>query len=221
MPYQAILFDLDGTLLDTLEDLADSVNRVLSQRGFSRHKLDSYRRFIGDGAAMLITRALPEDKRNVEIIRICLDAFLEDYGRSWNLKTKPYKGIPELLDSLTVRGLKMAVLSNKPHDFAKTCVKQLLPNWQFEVVLGQRDNVPPKPDPAGALEIAEWLKLSPSDFLYLGDSAVDMKAAVAASMFPVGVTWGFRTAEELRKGGCRVLIDRPLQTLDLLNSVAP
>jgi phosphoglycolate phosphatase len=121
-----------------------------------------------------------------------------------------------LLDSLTTREIKMAVLTNKPHEFAKMCVEDLLPNWPFEVVIGQRENVPPKPDPAGALEVAERLKILPSKFLYLGDSAVDMKTAVAASMFPVGAGWGFRSAEELRKNGCRVLINRPMEVLDLL-----
>ncbi|MHC4457541.1 MAG: HAD family hydrolase [Planctomycetota bacterium] len=216
MSYSAILFDLDGTLLDTLEDLADALNRVLSERGFPGHNLDSYRYFVGEGAAMLIRRALPEDKRHGDIIRDCLDAFLKDYGRNWKVRTKPYKGIPELLDSLTARKIKMAVLTNKPHKFAKMCVEEFLPNWLFEVVFGQRENVPPKPDPAGALEVAERLKIPPSNILYLGDSAVDMKTAVAASMFPVGAGWGFRPAEELRKNGCRVLINRPLEVLDLL-----
>jgi len=216
MSYNAILFDLDGTLLDTLEDLADAVNRVLSAGGFPGHSVDTYRYFIGDGAAMLIRRALPEDKRRDDIIGDCLDSFLKDYGRNWKVKTKPYEGISELLDSLTARKIKMAVLTNKPHNFAKICVEELLPNWPFEVVLGQRENFPPKPDPAGALEVAERLKVRPLDFLYLGDSAVDMKTAVAASMFPVGAGWGFRPAEELQKNGCRVIVNRPLEILDLL-----
>jgi phosphoglycolate phosphatase len=216
MSFKAILFDLDGTLLDTLEDLADSMNRVLSARGFRQHGLETYRYFVGDGSAMLITRALPEDQRYEEIIRDCLDAFLKDYRRNWKIKTKPYRGIPGLLDAVTARGIRMAVLSNKPHDFTKMCVSELLFNWQFEAVLGQRENVPRKPDPAGALEIAERLNLVPSEFLYLGDSAVDMKTAVAASMFAVGVTWGFRTADELQQNGCKVLVDQPLEVLDLL-----
>jgi phosphoglycolate phosphatase len=216
MSYKAILFDLDGTLLDTLEDLADSANRVLSAGGFPQHQLEAYRYFVGDGLAMLITRALPEDQRNEEIIRDCLDAFLKDYRRNWKVKTKPYKGITGLLDALTTRGIRMAVLSNKLHDFKRLCVSEFLFNWQFEAVFGQRENVPPKPDPTGALEIAERLNLVPSEFLYLGDSAVDMKTAVAASMFPVGVTWGFRTADELQKNGCKVLIDQPQEVLDLL-----
>jgi phosphoglycolate phosphatase len=217
MSYSAIIFDLDGTLLDTLEDLADAVERVLSARGCPGHSLDAYRFFIGNGAAKLIMRALPEDQRHDEIIRVCLDDFLKDYGQNWNVKTKAYPGIPELLDSLAARKIKMAVLSNKPHDFTKNCVNALLPNWQFEVVLGQRKTVPPKPDPTGALEVASRLKLSPSEFVYLGDSAVDMKTAVAATMFPVGAAWGFRTADELQRGGCRMLIKQPLDLLDLFD----
>ena len=216
MPYNAIIFDLDGTLLDTLEDLADAANRVLSARGFPVHGLDSYRFFIGDGAATLIKRALPNDKRDANMIRDCLDDFLRDYSQTWNLKTKPYQGIPELLDSLVVRHIRMAVLSNKPHEFTKVCVKELLPNWPFEVVLGQRETAPPKPDPAGALEIAARLQISPSDFIYLGDSAVDMKTATAASMFPVGAGWGFRPPDELLSSGCRALINQPAEVLNLL-----
>lgn len=216
MSREAVIFDLDGTLLDTLEDLADAVNRVLSANGFPQHSLEAYRYFVGDGAAMLIRRALPEEKRTADIIGNCLKAFLDNYGRNWKVKTKPYPGIPEMLDALTARRCKMAVLSNKPHGFTRHCVADLLKNWQFEVVLGQRENIPPKPDPAGAFEITKQLNLGPSKFVYLGDSAVDMKTAVAASMFPVGVTWGFRTVDELLENGCKVLIDRPLEILDLL-----
>ena len=110
----------------------------------------------------------------------------------------------------------MAILSNKPHEFTKVCVAELLPRWHFEVVLGQRNTVPPKPDPAGALEVAAQLQISPSDIIYLGDSEVDMKTAAAASMFPVGAAWGFRPADELLTSGCRALINQPLELLDLL-----
>ena len=216
MPYKAILFDLDGTLLNTLEDLGDAVNRVLAAMRFPTHKLDEYRYFVGDGTAMLITRALPEEKRNDDTIRACLEAFRQDYGRNWKLKTRPYDGVTEMLDDLTAHGLKMAVLSNKSHEFTKRCVADLLPNWTFHVVLGQRDAVPLKPDPAGALEVAERLNIPPANFLYLGDSAVDMKTAIAAGMFPVGVLWGFRLAEELQENGAQALIERPSEVLNLL-----
>lgn len=191
MPYKAVLFDLDGTLLDTIEDIGAAANRILEQNGFPIHSMDAYRRFVGDGALNFIIRALPEDKRIDTIIHPCLDAFLEDYGRNWNVKTKPYDGIPELLDTLTARRLKMAVLSNKPHEYTKQCMAGFLSDWNFDVVFGQRDDVPGKPDPAGALEIAEQLNIAPSDFLYLGDTETDLKTSIAAGMFPVGALWGF------------------------------
>lgn len=216
--YKAILFDLDGTLLDTLEDLGNSANRVLSQKGFPTHALDSYRYFVGDGSAMLITRALPEDKRNDDMVQLCLDAFLKDYRRNWNVSTKPYDGIAKMLDSLTAHRIKLAVLSNKRHDLTKLCVTELLHKWRFEAILGQRKNVPRKPDPAGALEAAQILNISPSDFLFLGDSAVDMKTALAAGMFPVGALWGFRPAKELLQSGARALINEPPEILNLLAS---
>jgi len=217
MPHKAVLFDLDGTLLDTLSDIGAAVNRVLAGKGFPAHELDVYRYFVGDGSAMLINRALPKEKRTDDVIRTCLAAYLEDYGRNWNVMTKPYEGIPEMLDALSDCGLKMAILSNKNHELAKRCTKELLSNWNFEVVIGQRNGVPPKPDPAGALEVAKRLNLPPVDFLYMGDSGVDMKTAVASGMFPVGVLWGFRSMGELRDNGSLALINRPSEILSLLD----
>jgi len=216
MPYKAILFDLDGTLLNTLEDLGNAVNRVLSEKGFPTHKLDAYRYFIGEGTAMLITRALPKEKGNDSTIHACQEAFLKDYGNNWNVKTRPYDGVTEMLDALTARRLKIAVLSNKPHEFTERCVTDLLPTWAFDVVLGESNTVPQKPDPAGALKVAKCLKIPPADFLYLGDSAIDMKTAIAAGMFPVGALWGFRSIEELQESGAQALIERPLEILNLL-----
>jgi phosphoglycolate phosphatase len=217
MPYQAILFDLDGTLLDTLEDLADAMNRVLAGKGFPTHELDAYRYFIGDGAAMLVTRVLPEAARSDALIQTCLAEFRQDYGENWRVKTQAYDGVQEMLDKLTARGLPMAVLSNKPQAFTRRYVSELLADWRFDVVLGQREGVPRKPDPAGALEIAELLNIAPADFLFLGDTAGDIKTAVAAGMYPVGVLWGFRPAEELLDGGAQALIARPLEILELLD----
>ena len=217
MPYKAILFDLDGTLLDTLKDIGNAVNRVLAGKGFPTHELNAYRYFVGDGTAMLINRALPEEKRNDDVIRACLTEFFGDYGRNWNVKTKPYEGIPEMLDALNDRGLKMAILSNKPHELTKQCATELLSNWNFDVVIGQRNGAPPKPDPAGALEVAKRLNIPPADFLYIGDSGVDMKTAVASGMFPVGVLWGFRSMGELKDNGSLALVDRPSEILSLLD----
>ena len=217
MSIKAVLFDLDGTLLDTLKDIGNAVNRVMAGKGFPTHELDVYRYFVGDGSAMLINRALPEEKRNDDVIRACLTEFLEDYGRNRNVKTRPYEGIPEMLDALNDRGLKMAILSNKPHELTKQCATELLSHWNFEVVIGQRNGTPPKPDPAGALEVAERLNLPPADFLYVGDSGVDMKTAVASGMFPVGVLWGFRSMGELKDNGSLALVDHPSEILSLLD----
>lgn len=216
MKYKAIIFDLDGTLLNTLDDLGNAVNRVLLDMGFPAHALDEYRSFIGDGVAKLINRALPEKNRDEDTVRACLQGYREDYHKNWNVHTRPYEGIPELLDALKEQGLKVAVLSNKPHDAANLCVTEFLSKWRFDVVLGHRDGTPHKPDPAGALEISKRLNISPAEFLYLGDSGVDMETAIAARMFPVGALWGFREAEELEKSGAQALISHPLEVLNLL-----
>lgn len=215
--HSAVLFDLDGTLLDTLEDLGHAVNRMLTSRGFPTHRIDVFRSFIGDGTAMLISRALPEGHRDHETVQRCLEIFLKDYGQHWNVRTRPYDGIPEMLDTLTSRGLRMAVLSNKPDEFTKRCVTELLSRWSFDLVIGQRDGVPPKPDPTSALEVADRLDVPAASFLYLGDSGIDMKTATAAGMFPIGVLWGFREAEELREGGARALMTHPQDIVTFLD----
>jgi phosphoglycolate phosphatase len=218
MSYHAVLFDLDGTLLDTLDDIGNAMNRVLAQNGFPAHPIDAYRHFVGDGAHMLILRALPETERDESTVRLCLEGFLEDYAQNWKVMTKPYEGIPEMLEALASSGLKTAILTNKPHTFSEQCVAEFLSCWRFDIVIGQRDNFPRKPDPAGAMEIAGFLDIPAENFLFLGDSAVDMQTAVAASMFPVGALWGFRSADELKQNGAKALIDHPLKLLNLLDN---
>ena len=217
MKYEAVLFDLDGTLLDTVDDIGDAANRVLSNRGFPIHPISTYYQFIGEGVKVLFTRALPhQEERSEDLINTCLKEFVEDYRRNYDVKSKPYDGIPEMLNALSERNLKLAILSNKPDPLTKDCVTSLLSNWDFGVVFGQRDSVPRKPNPQAALEIAEKLTISPSNFIYLGDTAIDMKTAVSAGMFPVGVAWGFRPVKELKENGARVIIDKPIQLLDLI-----
>jgi phosphoglycolate phosphatase len=218
MKYEAVLFDLDGTLINTVDDIGDAANRVLSNRGFPIHPISTYYQFIGEGVKVLFTRALPQEKRNEDLINTCLKEFVEDYRHNYNVKSKPYDGIPEMLNALNVRGLKLAILSNKPDPLTKDCVTSLLSNWDFDVVFGQRDSVPRKPNPQAALEIAEKLSISPSDFLYLGDTAIDMKTAVSAGMFPIGAAWGFRSVKELNENGARVIIDKPIQLLDFIKA---
>lgn len=217
MPFKTVIFDLDGTLLDTLEDIAGATNRVLKEKSFPTHKLDAYRYFVGDGSKMLITRALPEDKRDEDTVLTCFKMLIKDYGQNWKINTKPYEGITEMLDVLKARGLKMSVLSNKPHEFTKRCVTEFLSNWSFDVVLGQRDKFPQKPDPVCAIKIARQIDMLPSDFLFLGDTAIDMKTAIAAGMFPVGALWGFRPLKELQESGAGALIKKPIEIFNLLD----
>lgn len=217
MHFKAILFDLDGTLLNTLEDLSVAANNVMKKNGFPAHTIDGYRFFVGDGIATLMKRALPEDKRSEDVIRLCIKAYREEYSRNWKVKTRPYDGITEMLDALTSRHLKMAVLSNKPDEFTKQCVNEFFPRWTFGVVLGQRSSLPIKPDPSGAIEIARCLNVSPADFIYLGDTAIDMKTATASGMFPAGAMWGFRSEQELLENGARVLLKKPQEVVGLLD----
>jgi len=146
-----------------------------------------------------------------------LEAFLREYNLNWDLNTKLYDGVPELLDTLTSKNIKMAVLTNKPQHFAELCIQKFLPDWRFAVILGQRDGIPIKPDPTGSLEIAHCLDIPEQEFLYLGDSDIDMKTAVSANMFPVGAMWGFRSEKELRESGAIEVIDSPKELLKFMN----
>lgn len=216
MHYRAVIFDLDGTLLDTLKDIADSANRVLADRNMPMHPPAAYKQFIGEGVRQLFLRALPVAQRAESTVQECIEAYRGEYARNWNVKTRPYAAIPEMLDALVALGIKLAVLSNKPDEFTQTCVRELLPAWRFHAVLGATDALPRKPDPAGALEILGRLGTEAGSCLYLGDSGVDMKTAVAAGMFGVGALWGFRDSHELERDGAQALIEHPMQLLDLL-----
>jgi phosphoglycolate phosphatase len=216
MIYKAVLFDLDGTLLDTLKDIAHSVDKILERHHFPTHQLADYRSFISDGIVMLVTRSLPEDYRNESTIKACVEEFHKTYAQRWNRMTRPYGGIIETLEKLAARNLKLAVFSNKTHDFTIKCVEEFFPNIPFDFILGQSDDIPPKPDPTGAFHIADKLGLLSNQILFVGDSAVDMKTAVAAGMFPVGALWGFKTYEELKFSGAKALIEHPKEILYLM-----
>ena len=216
MRYRAVLFDFDGTLLDTLRDLAESVNSVLSRSGFPEHSLEAYRHFVGEGIEELARRVLPEGHREEATITRTLTDVRQEYRQRWPNHTRPYEGIPELLDALTARRVKMAIVTNKPDDSTRTMAARLLPRWKFDVIVGATTEMPRKPDPKGALEAARRLRLSPEAILYVGDSDIDMKTANAAGMYAVGVLWGFRSADELIRNGAKVLIRKPLELLELL-----
>jgi phosphoglycolate phosphatase len=194
---RAAIFDLDGTLLDTLEDLADSMNDALRRIAFPAHPLASYRQFVGDGAQVLAHRAVPEHHRDAATVGFVYTTYLECYKRRWNLKSRPYAGIPGLLDQCVESGLRLAVLSNKADEFTRLVVHGLLPNWPWAVVRGQLPHVPRKPAPDGALDVARELGIAPADCLFLGDSAIDIACARAAGMSSLGALWGFRPRSEL------------------------
>jgi phosphoglycolate phosphatase len=216
MSYKAVLFDLDGTLLDTLTDLADATNYALRSLGFPEHPRDSFRYLVGDGVETLIERAVPKDRRDSATLAECLSLMRGDYAEHWAATTRPYEGIPELLDALSACSIPMSIVSNKPDEFARLCVSRLLPNWQFTAVLGAGPALPKKPNPAGAWEAARRMGVAPREVVYLGDTNTDMQTAVAAGMFPVGALWGFRTADELTASGAKVLAEKPLDLLRLL-----
>jgi phosphoglycolate phosphatase len=213
MKYISVIFDLDGTLLNTLEDIADSLNRVLRERGLGTHPTDSYRYFVGSGAEELVIRALPPGKRDRELIAECVAAFRVEYRRNWNVRTRPYEGVPELLASLAERGTRMAILSNKPHEFTVLCVRQYFSGYDFAAVLGEGEGIPLKPNPTGALEIARHLAIPPGEFAFVGDTGTDMETAVRAGMFPLGALWGFRPEKELIESGAIKTIARPIDVL--------
>jgi phosphoglycolate phosphatase len=217
MRFTAVLFDLDGTLLDTLDDLGDSMNAVLASRGLAVHGMEEYKYFVGDGVQNLVLRALPASLRSeAETVRSCVVDMRAEYSRRWKDKTRLYDGIGDLLDELTKRGARMAILSNKPHPALMEVVGHFFPRWNFEAAIGARPAFPQKPDPAPALEVARSLGIMPERFLYLGDTNTDMQTAVSAGMFPVGALWGFRTAEELKQSGALALVANPREVLELL-----
>jgi phosphoglycolate phosphatase len=217
MKYRAVIFDLDGTLLNTIDDLANSMNTVLRHMRFPEHSVEDYKLFVGDGIEMLVRRSMPETQREEPSIRNrCIAAMREEYNRRQTENTRPYDGVPELLDGLTARRIRMAVLSNKPDAPTKALVAELLPRWRFEMVVGESPIVPRKPDPTGAIMIARSLGIPPQEVLYLGDTHIDMQTASSAGMYAIGALWGFRKSEELLAGGARTLIQRPEDLLSFI-----
>lgn len=212
----AVLFDLDGTLLDTIGDLAVSMNRALAAGGLPVHEVAAYREFVGEGAVRLAERVLPEGLRGTEAQHELLQRFTADYAGNWDATTAPFPGIDELLAELSRRGIVLAVLSNKPDRYMPAIRARFFSGYQFTHFQGQLPDGPRKPDPAGALRIAGENRIAPEDFIYVGDSDVDMQTARAAGMRACGVLWGYRAEEELRSNGAAHIVARPQEVLALL-----
>ena len=213
--FKGVIFDLDGTLLDTIQDIANAMNTVLQRYNFPTHDLDSYRFFIGSGIAKLVERSLPSEvSESVKYSKLVEEVF-QEYALHLNKFTAPYSGVVDLLDGLTQLGVPFAILSNKADEFMDEVVSNYFSKWNFAVVLGARYGLPRKPDPYSVLEIAEIMNLQPSEIVYLGDTDIDMQTAVNSGTYAVGSAWGFRSAEELRANGAHVVIQNPCELLEL------
>jgi len=212
--YQAVLFDLDGTLADTLADLANATNAALAAVGCPPHPRADYRQLVGDGARTLCARALPADHQ--ELVDTVRDQMRAHYAAHCYDETKLYPGIPELIAALRDQGYQLAVLSNKPDDFTQQMIAHYFPAGTFQVVRGQIAGTPLKPDPAAAVAIARQLDIPAREWLYLGDTNTDMQTATAAGMLPVGVLWGFRDKAELLASGAADIVATPADVLQLL-----
>lgn len=213
MTVKAIIFDLDGTLLNTLEDLADSMNRVLERMGFPTHPTDAYKYFVGDGIEILARRVLPETQQNTQTVNSCVEEMKREYGAHWRDKTCPYKGVNDMLNVLAERNISLNILSNKPDALTQLTVSAFFPSCSFDIVAGAKKEIPKKPDPTSALHIIKALNLPNNQFLYLGDTNTDMETAKKAGIFAIGALWGFRTAAELRASGAQALLEQPLDIL--------
>jgi phosphoglycolate phosphatase len=214
MTTRAVIFDLDGTLVDTLSDIANASNHVLERAGYPTHPLDAYRGFVGGGARVLVERALPRNALDQ------VDAILNQFGHHYigNLivDSAPYPGIVELLNELTSRAIPIAILSNKPHTMVTEIAETLFADVPFMGVHGQKPDVPKKPNPTAVIALAREMGLSPADIAYVGDSDVDIDTALAANMLAVGVAWGFRGAPELEARGATHVLQTPRDLLQLI-----
>ncbi|MDR1487986.1 MAG: HAD family hydrolase [Deltaproteobacteria bacterium] len=208
MTRKAAIFDLDGTILDTIGDLCDSINEVLTQEGLPTHSLDAVKTMVGSGAAKLVERALPQQKRTAEFMARVLSIYRIEYSKRQLVKTKPFPGIPELLSEMADKGWRLAVLSNKEHNNAKTVVEHFFPN-RFNYILGVSPQRPPKPDLTGAKEALKSLGIAPESVFYFGDTDVDIKTAINCGCRPIGVAWGFKAAQELSKAGALHILQQP------------
>ncbi len=214
MPIHALIFDLDGTLADSLNDIADAMNAALAVHQLPQHPRDAYRLMVGEGVTLLVKRAMG-DAPNVSVQAV-LDTYHAKYHEHAHAQTWPYPGIDALLSSLAARKVPMAVLSNKRDGLTRALVAQRFGSTPFVAVRGEQDGVPRKPDPTSAFELALALNVLPANIGFVGDTAVDMKVARAAGMKAIGVLWGFRGREELEGAGAHHVLARPDELLSLL-----
>ena len=212
--YHAAIFDMDGTLVDTLADLHDSVNEMLAHYNLPLRTLDEVRQFVGNGARKLMIRSLPAD---CEFLDEALSFYNDCYARNCLKKVKPYAGIMELLTTLEAKGIPLGICTNKQHFAAVAIADKILAPIKFGYVSGDEPNQPRKPDPTRALAGAKSFGVAAEDVAYFGDTAVDMQTALNAGFLAVGVTWGFRPRSELVDSGAKIIVDSPLEILERID----
>lgn len=214
---KAVVFDLDGTLNDTIASIKRSADEALSRFGFGPYTVEQYKYFVGDGAAVLVERCLEAggDAEHVHFAEVYAE-YQKVFEKYCMYRVKPYAGIKELLEALKDKGVKLAVLSNKPHKRTVEVIHEVFGEDCFDIVLGQTEGIRRKPSPEGVFYILDQLKLTAEDILYLGDTGTDMQTGKAAGAFTVGALWGFRTKEELLENRADAVIENPLKLLDYL-----
>jgi phosphoglycolate phosphatase len=217
---KAVIFDLDGTLLDTIDDIADSMNRTLSLFGLRTHAVDRYKTFVGNGVDILVDRVLAGTGATEKTRSAVRKMYLRTYAEWRCRKTRPYPGIVDTVRSLQAAGIVLCVLSNKPDSDTKEIVAHYFPDGVFTNVVGQKPGVPVKPDPTAANEIVAALGCDRSSILYVGDTATDMETAANAGLESVGVLWGFRGEAELASAGAATMIARPSDLLAIVGRSA-
>ena len=217
MKFKAFIFDLDGTLADSVQDLMESINFALSSQNFPTLSLEEATKKIGNGIDKLVIDALPEKYRdNKKIVARSLELMAQKYGQSWKNNTCLYPGIADLLDQLMINKIPMAILSNKPDPFLQETVKFLMSKWEFMVVFGARSDMPLKPNPQSTLEIIKQMNIEAHEIAFVGDGDTDIKTALGAGIHPIAVTWGLRSVEELTQVGAKTFIDKPLELLEYI-----
>lgn len=212
---KAVLFDLDGTINNTVNDIAASGNYALAKHGFPTHPADSFKLFAGSGTYIMLQRAMPEEHKNDGSVELIIDDYMAHYSVHSMDTTAPYDGIRELIDEIKARGYKMAVVTNKPDAVAKQLIEDMFPG-KFDAVIGQLDGMPVKPDPAMPLLAMKELGVTADECVFVGDSGVDIETGKNSGAYPIGVLWGFRGREELLECGAKELIEKPSELLDIL-----
>jgi phosphoglycolate phosphatase len=219
MSVQAIIFDLDGTLLYTLEDIANAANFILNKHGLPTYEINEYKFFVGDGVYRLVQRILPASQRDDSFILNFIDEFADTYANQWNNTTHPFPGISELLTTLNQQRIKLAILSNKPDLFTHLCAKEFFPKIHFDCILGHQENQALKPDPILSKYLLTNLEVSPEKTLFVGDSGVDILTAQNGGMVPVGVDWGYRDHKEMEDVGARWILEKPADLLQVIKEM--